>query len=48
MSYLNVISLDQAKQYLRIDDELSADDAQIEQMIKGALSTLERRTNILF
>ena len=48
MSYLNVVSLDQAKQYLRIDDELSADDAQIEQMIKGALSTLERRTNILF
>jgi len=48
MSYLNVITLEQAKQYLRVDEDLSDDDSQIEQMIKSALSTLERRTNILF
>ena len=48
MSYLNVITLEQAKQYLRIDEDLSDDDSQIEQMIKSALSTIERRTNILF
>jgi hypothetical protein len=48
MSYLNVITLEQAKQYLRVDEDLSDDDSQIEQMIKSALSTIERRTNILF
>jgi len=48
MSYLNVISLGHAKKYLRIDEELIDDDCQIERMIKSALSTLERRTNILF
>lgn len=48
MSYLNVISLDSAKQYLRIDSDLLEDDSQIERMIKSALSTLERRTNIMF
>ncbi len=48
MSYLNVITLEQAKKYLRVDEDLSDDDSQIEQMIKSALSTLERRTNILF
>jgi hypothetical protein len=48
MSYLNVISLDSAKQYLRVDSELLEDDSQIERMIKSALSTIERRTNILF
>jgi len=48
MSYLNVITLGHAKKYLRVDEELIDDDCQIERMIKSALSTLERRTNILF
>tara|TARA_R110002110_G_scaffold13012_1_gene62199 strand:- start:1004 stop:1471 length:468 start_codon:yes stop_codon:yes gene_type:complete len=48
MSYLNVISLGHAKKYLRVDEELVDDDCQIERMIKSALSTIERRTNILF
>ena len=48
MSYLNVITLGHAKKYLRVDEELIDDDFQIERMIKSALSTLERRTNILF
>jgi len=45
MSYLDIISLSDAKTYLRIDDDLNDDDLQIESMIKSALSYLERRTN---
>ena len=49
MAYLDIISLSEAKIYLRIDDDLSEDDAQINRMIKGALSYVERYTNyILF
>jgi len=49
MAYLDVISLADAKLYLRVDDDLTDDDAQITRMIKGALSYIERYTNyILF
>ena len=47
MAYIDVLTLAQAKTFLRIDDTLSDDDAQITQMIKSALSTIERRTNVL-
>lgn len=47
MSYLTVITLSDAKEYLRIDDTLTDDDAQITRMIKSALRTIEIRTNIL-
>lgn len=47
MAYLDVISLADAKSYLRIDDTLTDDDAQITRMIKSALSTIEKKTNIL-
>ena len=47
MAYLDVLTLADAKTFLRIDDTLSDDDAQITQMIKSALSTIERRTNVL-
>lgn len=46
MAYLDVISLATAKNYLRIDDTLTEDDSDIERMIKGSLSDLERQTNI--
>jgi hypothetical protein len=47
MAYIDVLTLAQAKTFLRIDDTLSDDDAQITQMIKSSLSTIERRTNVL-
>ena len=46
MSYSQVISLDSAKTYLRVDGTDS--DSEILRMVKSALSLLEKRTNILF
>ena len=49
MAYLDIITLAEAKTYLRIDDTLTEDDAQITRMIKASLSQIERATNyILF
>ena len=47
MAYLDIIPLADAKVYLRIDDTLTEDDAQITRMIKGALSYIERSTNVM-
>lgn len=47
-SYLDIISLAQAKVYLRVDDTLTEDDEDIKQMIKGAFLFIERYTNHLF
>lgn len=47
MAYLDIIPLADAKVYLRIDDTLTEDDAQIERMIKGALSFIENWTNYI-
>lgn len=47
MSYLDVISLERAKNYLRIDSDLTEDDAEITSMINAALSYVEKRTNHL-
>jgi len=49
MAYLDIITLADAKVYLRIDDTLTEDDAQITRMINAALSYVERYTNhVLF
>jgi hypothetical protein len=49
MAYLDIITLANAKTYLRIDDTLTDDDAQISRMVKASLSQIERITNhILF
>lgn len=48
MSYLTVISLARAKNYLRIDTGLTDDDAEITSMINGACSYVEKRTNHIF
>lgn len=45
MSYLDVITLQRAKDYLRVDQANTDDDLEIESMIKGALRYIERRTN---
>jgi len=47
MAYLDVISLETAKNYLGIDDTLTEDDNDITRMIKGALMRVEKSTNIL-
>lgn len=47
-SYLDLISVAQAKVYLRIDDTLNEDDTDIEQMIKAAFLFIERYTNHIF
>jgi len=46
-AYLDVITLERAKNYLRIDSGLTADDAEIESMINAALRYIEKRTNHL-
>lgn len=45
MSYLTVIPLNTAKDYLRVDTGFADDDAQITIMINGALRYIEKRTN---
>ena len=45
MAYIDIIPLADAKVYLRIDDTLTEDDAQITRMINGALSYVERYTS---
>jgi len=47
MSYLSVISLERAKNYLRIDSALTEDDNEITSMINAALRYVEKRTNHL-
>lgn len=49
MSYITVITLERAKNYLRIDSDLTEDDAEITSMINASLRYVEKRTNhILF
>jgi hypothetical protein len=48
MSYLNVISLERAKNYLRIDLDLNEDDTDIISMINAACRYIEKRTNHIF
>ncbi len=47
-SYTDVISLEQAKLYLKIDDGQTITDAEITQMINSALSFIEKRTQHIF
>jgi len=45
MTYLDVITLETAKNYLKVDEDLIDDDALITSMINGALRFIEKRTN---
>jgi len=47
MTYIDVITLERAKNYLRIDSDLTEDDAEITSMINAALRYVEKRTNHL-
>ena len=44
MSYLNVITLQEAKNYLRVDSDLTDDDDMVTLMIEAALSSIEQET----
>ena len=46
MAYVDVVTLSDAKIYLRVDDTLSEDNTQITRMINAALSYIERYTNV--
>ena len=47
-SYLDVISLEQAKLYLKIDTLQTETDAEITNMINSSLSFIEKRTGHVF
>jgi hypothetical protein len=47
-NYTDVISLEQAKLYLKIDNGQTITDAEITGMINSALSYIEKRTNHIF
>jgi len=47
-NYTDVISLEQAKLYLKIDDGQTITDDEIIGMINSALSYIEKRTNHIF
>jgi hypothetical protein len=46
MAYIDIITLAEAKNYLRIDDTLTEDDNSIVRMINAAFSWIEARTNV--
>ena len=48
MAYIDVISLERAKDYLRIDLSLTDEDNEITAMINGACSYIEKKTNLIF
>jgi hypothetical protein len=43
---MDIITLSEAKIYLRIDDTLTEDDAQIQRMVNSAFSYIEKYTNV--
>lgn len=46
--YENILSLEQTKRYLRLDDDFIDDDTDIELMIEGALEYISENTNHIF
>lgn len=46
MNYLDIIPLSEAKNYLKLNDTLTQDNANVTRMIKAALMDIERLTNI--
>ena len=47
MAYIDVITLERAKNYLRIDTDLTEDDTEITSMINACCMYVEKRTNHL-
>lgn len=47
-NYTDVISLEQAKLFLKVDEDQDVTDDEITQMINSSLSFIEKRTNHIF
>jgi len=47
-AYTDIISLERAKNYLKIDDGMNLDDVEITSMINGAFLFMERYTSYIF
>jgi len=47
MAYIDILTLDEAKNHLKIDSDLTDDDGAITRMISSAFRYIERETNIL-
>ena len=47
MAYIDVISLSEAKNYLRVDDTLTEDDSSITRMINASLKYVENYTGVI-
>lgn len=48
MTYNEILPLEEVKNYLRVDDDFTEDDAAIERMVRSALGFIEQRTNHIF
>lgn len=48
MTYNEILPLEEVKNYLRLDDDFTEDDAAIERMVRSALGFIEKRTNHIF
>ena len=46
--YENIISVAEAKKYLRLDEDFNEDDSDIERMIASALEYITKNTNYVF
>lgn len=46
--YENIISVTEAKRYLRLEDDFTEDDTDIERMISSALEYITKQTNYVF
>ena len=47
MNYQEVISLNEVKNYLRVDDDFTDDDNGIRRMVESSINVIEKWTNIL-
>ena len=48
MAYSSIISLQEAKNYLRVDDDFTDDDLSIQAMLKSAIRYVENATQHYF
>lgn len=46
--YANILSLEDAKRYLRLDSDFTDDDSDIEMMIESAFDFISKHTNYIF
>lgn len=46
--YEHILPLSEVKQYLRLDDDFTEDDNQVNRMINAAFGFIEKKTNYIF